>query len=197
MKTPRLRAAAMPPGARAGLRARPSLSYAVLLPLVAVLGAVTAAAPVRAQAVPTQADASGAARDYAISPGPLNDTLAAFARQAGISLAYSSAQLQGARSAGLNGRFGVADGLRTLLADTGYRAVNVDGGIRVEAEPRSNATLLAPVQVTGNYNVQTEGSQSYAASAATIGKTEQALKDIPQSVTVVTRKRIDDQNPRE
>ena len=87
-----------------------------------------------AQAVSTQADASGAARDYAISPGPLNDTLAAFARQAGISLAYSSAQLQGARSAGLNGRFGVADGLRTLLAGTGYRAVNVDGGIRVEAE---------------------------------------------------------------
>ena len=36
--------------------------------------------------------------------------------------------------------------------------------------------------------------RSYAASAATIGKTEQALKDIPQSVTVVTRKRIDDQN---
>ncbi|KAG1248189.1 hypothetical protein G6F65_019754 [Rhizopus arrhizus] len=29
---------------------------------------------------------------------------------------------------------------------------------------------------------------------ATIGKTEQALKDIPQSVTVVTRKRLDDQN---
>lgn len=195
MKTHRLRAAATPPGDRACLRACPSLSPVALLPLMVALGALTSAAPARAQAVPpaTQA-ATASARVYAIAPGPLNDALSAFARQAGISLAYSSTQLAGARSAGLNGAFDTADGLRVLLAGTGYRAVNVDGGIRIEAEPRTGVSTLSPVLVSGTYHAQTEGSQSYAASAATIGKTEQALKDIPQSVTVVTRKRIDDQN---
>jgi outer membrane receptor for ferric coprogen and ferric-rhodotorulic acid len=107
------------------------------------LGALTSAAPARAQAAPpaTQA-ATASARVYAIAPGPLNDALSAFARQAGISLAYSSAQLAGARSAGLNGAFDTADGLRALLAGTGYRAVNVDGGIRIEAEPRTRDSHL-------------------------------------------------------
>jgi len=166
----------------------------VLLPLAAALAAMTAPPPSYAQAAQATAAQSESARVYAIAPGPLNDALAAFARQAGISLGYSSSQLSGARSAGLNGQYGVAEGLRALLAGTGYRAVNVDGGIRVEAEPQSTTSTLAPVLVTGAYHAQTEGTQSYGSSMATIGKTEQALKDIPQSVTVVTRKRLDDQN---
>ncbi|WZB74224.1 STN domain-containing protein [Achromobacter insuavis] len=87
----------------------------------------------------------------------MNDALSAFARQAGISLAYSSAQLARARSAGLNGAFDTADGLRALLAGTGYRAVNVDGGIRIEAEPRTGVSTLSPVLVSGTYHAQTEG----------------------------------------
>ena len=194
MKTHRLRAATPSSGARACLRACPQPFFTVLLPLAAALAALSAPPPAYAQAAPATAAQSESARVYAIAPGPLNDALAAFARQAGISLGYSSSQLSGARSAGLSGQYGVAEGLRALLAGTGYRAVNVDGGIRVEAEPPSATSTLAPVLVTGAYHAQTEGTQSYGSSMATIGKTEQALKDIPQSVTVVTRKRLDDQN---
>jgi len=194
VKTHRLRAATPSSGARACLRACPHPFFAVLLPLAAALASLSAPSPSYAQAAPATAAQSESARVYAIAPGPLNDALAAFARQAGISLGYSSAQLSGARSAGLSGQYGVAEGLRALLAGTGYRAVNVDGGIRVEAEPPSATSTLAPVLVTGAYHAQTEGTQSYGSSMATIGKTEQALKDIPQSVTVVTRKRLDDQN---
>lgn len=196
MKTYRHPAAAAP-GDRACLRACPTPSLAVLLPLAAALGlAALSASPttVRAQTAPAVNAPSAPSRAYAIAPGPLNETLAEFARQAGISLAYSSAQLNGARSAGLDGQYGVADGLRALLSGTGYRAVNVDGGIRIEAEPQSAASTLAPVLVTGVFNATTENTNSYAARAATIGKTEEALKDIPQSVTVITRRRMDDQN---
>lgn len=42
----------------------------------------------------------------------------------------------------------------------------------------------------------TEGSDTYAARAATVGKSAQALRDIPQSVTILTRARIEDQNLR-
>ena len=130
-------------GARACLRACPQPFFTVLLPLAAALAGLSAPSPSYAQAAPATAAQSESARVYAIAPGPLNDALAAFARQAGISLGYSSSQLSGARSAGLNGQYGVADGLRALLAGTGYRAVNVDGGIRVEAEPQSATSTLA------------------------------------------------------
>ncbi len=42
--------------------------------------------------------------------------------------------------------------------------------------------------------IRTEDSDSYAARAINVGKSAQALRDIPQSVTVLTRARIEDQN---
>jgi len=57
-------------------------------------------------------------------------------------------------------------------------------------------THLPAVTVTGDRidAVVTEGSGRYTAPAVTIGKSTQALKDIPQSVSVITRQRIDEQN---
>ncbi|WOK36805.1 TonB-dependent siderophore receptor [Sphingomonas sp. C3-2] len=62
---------------------------------------------------------------------------------------------------------GAADGVSNITV-TGHR---------VEADP----TL-------------TEGSDGYAAAATNIGKAKQTLREIPQSVTVMTRARIEDQN---
>jgi outer membrane receptor for ferric coprogen and ferric-rhodotorulic acid len=52
------------------------------------------------------------------------------------------------------------------------------------------------VQAEAERTVATELTGAYLATAATIGKTEQSLKEIPQTVTVMTRQRIDDQNLR-
>lgn len=176
---------------RRGLPASGSTSLLIFLPLVAALLAAMPTA--HAQSNPAAASAT-AARTYHISAGPLDAALADFARQAGVSLIYSAAQLQGARSAGLNGRYALQDGLQALLAGTGYRGIQVSSGIRIEAEPEPGVSTLAPVRVNRSLDAQTEGLQSYTANATTIGKTAQALKDIPQSVSVVTRKRLDDQN---
>ncbi|WP_260859007.1 TonB-dependent siderophore receptor [Paraburkholderia sp. BCC1885] len=55
--------------------------------------------------------------------------------------------------------------------------------------------VLPAVTVTSQADATTEGSGSYAASSATIaGQTAQPLKEIPNSVSVVTRQRMDDQN---
>lgn len=63
------------------------------------------------------------------------------------------------------------------------------------AAAASDATLReVKVTAQAERDSTTEGTSSYGARAATIGKTVQALKEIPQSVTVVTRKRLDDQN---
>ncbi|WP_313458980.1 TonB-dependent siderophore receptor [Achromobacter sp.] len=58
---------------------------------------------------------------------------------------------------------------------------------------------LSPVRVTGSAEAlsdpgQTEGSQSYTANTVTVGKTAANVRDVPNSVSVVTRQRMDDQN---
>jgi outer membrane receptor for ferric coprogen and ferric-rhodotorulic acid len=58
----------------------------------------------------------------------------------------------------------------------------------------ANGTLPAVV-VDAAPDATTEGSGSYAGRTATIaGKTEQSIKEIPSSVSVLTRQRMDDQN---
>lgn len=53
-------------------------------------------------------------------------------------------------------------------------------------------TVVAPTEETAS----TEHTRSYTSGKATIGKGEQDVKDIPQSTTVITRQRLDDQNLR-
>ncbi|MCY0386850.1 TonB-dependent siderophore receptor [Robbsia sp. Bb-Pol-6] len=66
------------------------------------------------------------------------------------------------------------------------------------AQTASGATqqgALPTVEVTATPDATTEGAGSYAARTATVaGKTVQTLKEVPNSVSVVTRDRMDDQN---
>ncbi|WP_157190358.1 TonB-dependent siderophore receptor [Novosphingobium sp. Rr 2-17] len=136
--------------------------------------------------------------------------LNAYARQAGVELAYRAELTAGISSPGLKGNYGPAEGLSHTLAGTGitFRQTG-PRAFTLERAPQSaeGAIQLGPVRVegeTGGASVQplgaafspatTEGSRSYAPSVVTIGKTEQALKDIPQSVSVLTRQNMDDQN---
>lgn len=59
--------------------------------------------------------------------------------------------------------------------------------------PAGTAAALPTVTVNAQRDAQTEGTDSYGTPTTTIGKTQQALKDIPNSVSVVTRARMDDQ----
>lgn len=135
---------------------------------------------------------------FDIPAGPLGEALAAFARQANVSLIYSAETLAHAHSDGLHGQHDIDAGLSLLLAATGQSAQRVAGGIRIAPRPEPGVSTLAPVRVTAPalFEAQSEGTMSYSARAATIGKTALALKDLPQSVSVVTRQRLDDQNLR-
>lgn len=59
-----------------------------------------------------------------------------------------------------------------------------------------NTPELPTVTVIGEAvrEATTEGSNSFTTDRSTIGLSEQAIKDIPQSVSVLTRERLDDQN---
>ncbi|ADP18630.1 TonB-dependent siderophore receptor family protein 19 [Achromobacter xylosoxidans A8] len=133
---------------------------------------------------------------FSIEAGPLGAALGAFGVQAGVMVASDPALTAGAATGGVTGSYAVHTALQRLLAGTGLEAVaRPEGGYRLrQAAAAGAAATLAPVTVTGSYATTTDGTGSYTSPAVTIGKTAQALKDIPQSITVLTRQRMDDQD---
>ncbi len=132
---------------------------------------------------------------YTIAPGPLGTVLSQFAAASGVMLSFASAQTAGLNSPGLQGEYSLDEGFTKLL--TGSRLqVRQEGTARFSliSLPVDSLTLGA-AEISGNsLGETTEGTGSYTTGAVTIGKGAQKLKDIPQSVTVLTRQRMDDQN---
>lgn len=60
--------------------------------------------------------------------------------------------------------------------------------------PSTQESTLPAVTVTGKAENKPEAKSTYQATTTTIGKGKQALRDIPQSITVVTEKLIVDRN---
>lgn len=135
-------------------------------------------------------------RTVAIGAGSLDAVLARYAAAAGVQIVYDPAWLAGRQSPGISGEMNVQQGFDRLLVGTGYRAVpSAAGTYALQAMPQGGVTQLAPVTVTGAAERATsEGTGSYTSNAVTIGKGTQTLKEIPQSVSVVTRQQLDDQN---
>lgn len=171
-----------------------------LLAMACAAPAALVAAPALAQG---QAAATAAPQAYAVAAGPLATALNDFAVAAGVSLSTDPAQTRGLRSPGVRGSFGVAQGFAQVLAGSGLEAVQLPNGAYVlrQAAPSSAAATgvektMAPVTVSASMERDpvSEHSNSYAARAVTVGKGVQTLREIPQSVSVVTRQKMDDQN---
>ncbi|KIY41895.1 ligand-gated channel [Pseudomonas sp. 10-1B] len=144
----------------------------------------------------TPADASEQSRSYAIPAGGLDQVLNRFASEAGILLSADAQLTAGKRSAGLNGSYSVEDGLARLLAGTGLRALKSGGNYTVEfAADYGGALELGATSVTGSrLGWATEGSGSYTTGTMqTATKLPLTIRETPQSVTVITRQRMDDQ----
>lgn len=186
-------------------RLHPSpIALAVLALTVALASSLPAS--VRAQdgvAAAGAAAAGAAAADFAIAAGPLAPALRQLASTAGIMLTFTAEQTDGKHTAGVQGRLPAAGALARLLTGTGLRAVQLDTGafvLRVDDTPASaasGATTLPSVTVTGTSAAigTTEGTNSYTTeSMSTATRLNLSMRETPQSVTVVTRQRIQDQN---
>jgi iron complex outermembrane receptor protein/outer membrane receptor for ferric coprogen and ferric-rhodotorulic acid len=119
-----------------------------------------------------------------------------FARDTGILLAVDSRLTAGKHSQGLSGRYGVEEGLAILLRGTGLYAVQAGDTYSLTTAP-GNATQLEATTISASALLDTgvtEHSGSYASPRVSIGKGDRSIKEIPQSVSVVTQKRMQDQN---
>jgi outer membrane receptor for ferric coprogen and ferric-rhodotorulic acid len=185
----------------------PSSHTAALRPSSLCLAiALAASGGLAAAQANSPAGAAVAAHD--IPAGALGPALSRFAAQAGVTLSFDPSLTDGRRTGGLRGSHAVGEGFARLLAGTGLEAVPREGGgytLRQQqaagaspsaASAGAGAPMLSEVRVTAQAerSAVTEGSGSYASRRVTVGKGEQTLKEIPQSVTVVTRQKMDDQN---
>lgn len=144
--------------------------------------------------------AETAARQYQIPAGSLKEALAQFGRDAQIMLSYSNDLVAGLHSHGVQGASSVQDGLEQLLAGTGLEAVMQESGgyiLRKAAHPSSGSTtgVLDEVSVSAAKDPTTENTGAYTTSATgASAKLPMSLRHTPQSVSVITRQRMDDQN---
>lgn len=172
--------AARPPRQRTlAIARRHALALAVAQ--LGAVGVITLGLPAPVAA----ATPAGDTRSYTIPAGPLGDTLARFAVEAGVPLAFDPQVLAGRQSPGLTGQHSAQSGFAQLLAGSGYRVVALSaGGYGLQAIPPApgaartgTPTQLTPVAVTGRL---------YGSREAT------SLEDSAASVAVVTAQDIED-----
>lgn len=146
---------------------------------------------------------------FDIAAQPLGTAIMVFGRQSGIQVTVSGDLVAGRTSGAVTGQLATAEALSRLLSGTGltYRFVRADL-VTLERAPQASgdAVSLGPVRVEGasdtapsrasatyqNSSTATEGTKSYTTPVVSVGKGE-LLRDIPQSVSVITRQQIEDQ----
>ena len=130
-----------------------------------------------------------------IAAGPLGRTLSIFATTHDVLLSFDPILTEGKSSNGLQGSYSLQQGFSILLNGSGLEATRQPNGSFLlkkndATTSQANDAVLPTVHVT---SLQ-DDSNSYAVRSTHIGKSTQSLREIPQSVSVITRQRLDEQN---
>ncbi|MGE8049250.1 TonB-dependent siderophore receptor [Pseudomonas monteilii] len=154
-----------------------------------LVSALLAATPALADTTP---------REYHIGQGDLGQALTRFATQAGIVLSFDPTATQGRKTPGLEGVYGVDDGLQVLLSGSGLRVMREsdDRYFIVPAAEETGAMELSATHVNSvGLGATTEGTGSYTTGVtSTATKMNLSIRETPQSISVITRQRMDDQH---
>ena len=170
-----------------------------------VLAASAAIAPlVSATAAGAQEDKGARLQPatYNIPAQPLAGALTAFARAAGLKIAYPAHLAAGKAAGGISGPYTRTSALEQLLAGSGLAYRFTASDTVTIFDPSSTGTIgngigdgtvLDPILVTGREGT-TEGTGSYTTTAmATATGLDLSIRQTPQAVAVVTRQRLTDQ----
>ncbi|AUF95929.1 TonB-dependent siderophore receptor [Pseudomonas sp. 02C 26] len=162
---------------------RPSLSMSALGLALALPYATVAQAQDLAFDIPAQ---------------PLSSALLSFGKQTDMQILFSQDTVQGRRSAAVAGRLSPEQALARLLQGTGV-SYSVQGNVVTLGAPRAaddSAMQLGATNISGAaLGITTEGTGSYTTGeTAAATRLPLSLRKTPQSVSVVTRQQMDDQN---
>jgi len=146
---------------------------------------------------PTHALAQNQTHTYQINAGSLGAALSLFATAANVTLSFNAEQTQGMTTPGLSGTYSTDEGLARLLAGSGLQAQRQPNGAYVLVPvPKTDALQLGATTISGlALGSVSENTGSYTTSSmSTATKLAASMRETPQSVTVITRQRMDDQN---
>lgn len=165
--------------------------------LLSLAIAMAISAPLLAQAAePAQAQSSTYRFD--IPAQTLDGALAGFSAVTRIQVLVPAELTQGVSSPGLAGSHAASEALARLLVGTGLAARFVDGDTVTLEKPSDvqGAVELGATTVTGQgLGITTEGSGSYTTGQTTAAtRLPLTLRETPQSISVITRQQMDDQN---
>jgi len=134
---------------------------------------------------------------FDIPAQPLASALKALADQSGLQLAFSPDQVQGKQAPRIQGTRDARSALAEMLRGSGLQGRVEGNTLTIQRLPADTAgQTMAPVTVVAQSepSATTEGTDSYttrSTSAAT--GLALSLKDTPQSISIVTQQRIEDQ----
>ncbi|MBW7902739.1 MAG: TonB-dependent siderophore receptor [Rhodocyclaceae bacterium] len=143
-----------------------------------------------------QGTTPAAVQQFSLPAQPLGQALNALARQSGVAVSADSALVAGKTAPALQGTMTLREALQRVLAGSGLVAESTGSAytVRTAGSP-GGGTMLAPLTVTAQADrATTEGSDSYTTrSMQTATRLPLSIRETPQSVSVMTRQRMEDQ----
>lgn len=171
-----------------------SISSSHATTLLTALGC--AAAVMAGAASPVWAAVDSNVQHYDIPPAPLGTALNRLGQQAHLLLSFPNDLIAGQSSQGLRGDYTVDEALQALLAGSQLVAVRQpDGRYIIERAQASGALELQSISISGKApGSTTEGTGLYTTySSSSSTRLNLTPQETPQSLTVMTRQRLDDQ----
>lgn len=135
---------------------------------------------------------------FNIGAQPLASALDHLAEQSGLQVIYNGELVQGLKSPGVNGLQEPQAALEHLLRGSGltWRSAGAGSVILHKRPADSSALELGATSVIAQtLGDSTENSGSYTTGSVAVGsKVAKSLREVPHSVSVITRQQIEDQN---
>ncbi|EZP35506.1 TonB-dependent siderophore receptor [Janthinobacterium lividum] len=185
----------MSPAIHSKPRIKP-MAYAIELVFIGSALLLNVQAPALAQ---ESAAAAPATLDFQVPAGDLATALRQVASQSRVILSFTPEQTRGKTSAGLSGRHDVLAALNGVLRGTGLKAERSANGSYVlrpaDAAAGGEAMAMMPEVSVKAQQDATEGSGAYVSTLpiATATPLGLSVRETPQSVSVITQQRMQDQ----
>ncbi|KPH86573.1 hypothetical protein GLUCOINTEAF2_0202670 [Komagataeibacter intermedius AF2] len=150
-----------------------------------------------ALAAPRAGVDGGTVMSFHIPQKPLRDALVELGTQARVRLIFAADSIPNTTVGPLNGTFSVSDAIGRLLGGTGLTFSSQDGAFYIQKATTASITL-GPVRVGGTvaHESATGPGVGYVATNTLTGsKTDTPIIEIPNSIHVITKQQMIDQQP--
>src|SRR5579859_3311895 len=136
--------------------------------------------------------AADSSKHFEIKAKPLADALMEFGAQSGLTVAAPTTLTAGKRSASIRGDLSPTDALGQLLKGSGLTFARApDGTIAIQAASGGSSSPVRTSTVESSSENDSTSSPHLADIIVTATKREQAVEDVPASISVITAEDIE------